>query len=95
MEYQEFDSVWDALEPDPIKAEVLKLQATLLIRLQEYLKEQGLTQKLAAKKLGVTQPRISEVMRGKLSLLGLNTLIEMAIRAGLEVSFNFNMKKAA
>lgn len=95
MERQRFSNVWDALEPDPIKAEVLKLQATLLIRLQNYIKEQGFTQKQAAAKLGVTQPRISEIMRGKLSLLGLNTLMEMAIRAGLEVSISFNSKIAA
>lgn len=95
MEYQEFESVWDAIEPDPIKAEVLKLQCSLILRLQEFIKSENLTQAQAAKRLGVTQPRISEVMRGKMSLLGLNTLLEMAIRAGIEVSFNFNTKIAA
>lgn len=95
MEYQEFDNAFDAVEPDPAKAAILKLQSSLIHKLQAYITQNGLSQTMAAKKLGTTQPRISEIKNGKISVLGLNALVEMATRAGIEVVFHFEDKKAA
>lgn len=95
MEYQEFDNAFDAVEPDPAKAAILKLQSSLIRKLQSYIAQNSLTQNAAAKKLGTTQPRISEIKNGKISVLGLNALIEMATRAGISVAFDFEDKKAA
>lgn len=95
MEKQRFSNVWDAIETDPAKAEILKLESALLMQLRNHIIGNNLTQAAAAKLLGVTQPRISELKNNKLDRFTLNSLIEMAIRAGLEVSININQKMAA
>ena len=95
MEYQEFENAFDAVEPDNAKAAILKLQSSLIHKLQNYIAQNGLTQAAAAKKLGTTQPRISEIKNGKISVLGLNALVEMASRAGIEVAFRFEDEMAA
>lgn len=77
-----FETVWDALEASPAEAAIKKLRADLMIELRRQIKERGLTQAQAAKLFGVTQPRISDLQRGKLSLFGLNSLISMAANAG-------------
>jgi predicted XRE-type DNA-binding protein len=88
-----YDSVWDALEPDPAKAENLKLRSSLMLALTRHIKTEGLTQAQAAKVLGVTQPRISNLFHGKIDLFGLDILVKMATAAGLRVTLR--VKKAA
>jgi len=56
----------------------------LMSKLSELIKFQGWTQKEAAAKLGVTQPRISDLTRGKIDLFSLDTLVDMAAVAGLK-----------
>jgi predicted XRE-type DNA-binding protein len=81
-----FESVWDALEPDPVKAENLKLRSSLMLSLTRHIKNKGLTQAQAAKVFGVTQPRVSNLIHGKIDLFGLDMLVKMATAAGLRVS---------
>lgn len=88
-----YESVWDALEPDPIEAENLKLRSFLMSALIRHIKSEGLTQVHAAKVFGVTQPRISNLIHGKIDLFGLDMLVKMATAAGLRVSLR--VKKAA
>ena len=59
-------------------------RSELMVRLSELIKLQGWTQKEAAAKLGVTQPRISDLTRGKIDLFSLDTLVDMAAVAGLK-----------
>lgn len=80
-----FASVWDAIENTPAEAENMKHRSTLMIALQEHIKSLGWTQAEAAKRLGVTQPRVSDLMRGKIELFGLDTLVNLATEAGLRV----------
>ena len=49
------------------------------------IKDAKLTQKEAAKRFGVTQPCISNLMHGRISLFGLDNLVNMAAAAGLQV----------
>jgi predicted XRE-type DNA-binding protein len=56
-----------------------------MIALKETIKGKGWTQAEAAERLGVTQPRVSDLMRGKIELFGLDTLVNMATAAGLKV----------
>jgi len=56
----------------------------LMGKLTDLIKHQGWTQKEAAAKLGVTQPRISDLTRGKIELFSLDTLIDMAAVAGMD-----------
>ena len=69
------------------EAENLKIRADLMIELTSLIEAQGLTQEAAAKLLGVTQPRISDLMRGKIDRFRVDSLIEMLGHAGASVSF--------
>ena len=63
----------------------MKLRSTLMMALKDHITRSGLNQAEAAKLLGVTQPRISDLMRGKIELFGLDTLVNMVGAAGLHV----------
>jgi predicted XRE-type DNA-binding protein len=85
MSSEKFDSVWDAIEDTPEEAENMKLRSALMMTLKEHIACTGLSQLQAAKLFGVTQPRVSDLMRGKISLFGLDALVNMAATAGLHV----------
>ena len=80
-----FASVWDAISDTPTEAENMKLRSVLMMALKGHIAEQGLSQIQAAKLLGVTQPRVSDLMRGKIDLFELDTLVNMVSAAGLHV----------
>lgn len=88
-----FKSVWDAIEDTPHQAASMKIRAELMIALQEHLKKSRLTQIKAAKQLNVTQPRVSDLMRGRIDLFSLDSLVDMITSIGLEVEIS--IKKAA
>jgi predicted XRE-type DNA-binding protein len=85
MTKQRFESVWDAIEDSPAEAASMKLRSALMIALKDQIRSGGLTQAEAAKLFGVTQPRISDLMRGKIDLFSLDTLVNMLTLAGLKV----------
>ena len=68
------------------EAENLKIQADLMIELTKLIEAQGLTQAAASELLGVTQPRVSDLMRGKIDRFSVDSLIEMLGHAGACVS---------
>jgi predicted XRE-type DNA-binding protein len=68
------------------EAENLKIRADLMIELTQLIEAQDLTQAAAAKLLGVTQPRISDLTRGKIDRFSVDSLIEMLGHAGASVS---------
>ena len=88
-----FASVWDAIEPDAAQAENLRLRSELMVTLRRHIEREGLSQDEAARMLGVTQPRISNLMRGKINQFGLDMLVKMAGAAGLRVTMR--IRKAA
>jgi predicted XRE-type DNA-binding protein len=69
------------------EAEHLLIRADLLIQLQKAIASRGLTQTKAAKLLRVTQPRVSDVLRGRIDLFSTDSLIDMLARLGLHVRF--------
>lgn len=85
MTKDSFASVWDAIEDTPAEAENMRLRSALMIALTAHISGAGMTQAQAAKALGVTQPRVSDLMRGKINLFGLDALVNMASAAGLRV----------
>ncbi len=93
MSNQNFTSVWDALEDTSAEAENMKLRSKLMMALKEHLTRNGLSQAEAASLFGVTQPRVSDLMRGKINLFGLDALVNMATAAGLQVKMR--VRKAA
>lgn len=93
MSKQRFFSVWDAIEDPPAEAENMRLRSMLMLELKAHIEKKGLNQAQAAKLLGVTQPRISDLMRGKVDLFAIDALVNLASAAGLRVEMRF--KKAA
>ncbi len=85
MSNERFASVWDAIEDTPAQAENMKLRSSLMMALKDHIADEGLSQGQAAKLLGVTQPRVSDLVRGKIELFGLDTLVNMLAAAGLHV----------
>jgi predicted XRE-type DNA-binding protein len=69
----------------PKEAESLRLRAELMVALKRPIQARKLTQKAAAKLFGVTQPRISDLMRGKIDLFSIESLVSMLARAGIRV----------
>jgi predicted XRE-type DNA-binding protein len=94
MSDETFRSVWDAIENTAAEAENMKLRARLMMALEQHIKRRGWSQAEAAKRFGVTQPRISDLMRGKIALFGLDTLVNMAVAAGLHVEMTIGVEAA-
>lgn len=90
---QRFASVWDAIEDTPGEAAHMKARSELMIAISGHIVKNGLTQAAAAKLFGVTQPRVSDLVRGKIELFSIDTLVQMLASAGLRVEMK--LKKAA
>lgn len=82
-----------AIEDTPAEAENMKLRSALMMALKDHIRARGLSQGQAAKLLGVTQPRVSDLPRGRINLFGLDTLVNVAVAAGLRV--DMRVRKAA
>lgn len=85
MKRKSYENVWDAIEDNPAAAENMKLRSSLMIALKNHIAAKGLSQSQAAKLFGVTQPRVSDLLRGKITLFSLDTLVNMVAAAGLHV----------
>ena len=88
MSSEGFASVWDAIESAPGQAENMKLRSRLMMALRDHISQENLTQADAAKLLGVTQPRISDLVRGKIDLFSIDTLVNMLAAAGLRIELH-------
>lgn len=93
MTDQTYASVWDAISDTPEEAHNLTLRSALMAELKHHIRAQGYSQAQAAQAAGVTQPRISDLMRGKINVFGLDALVNMAARLGLQVELQ--VRKAA
>jgi predicted XRE-type DNA-binding protein len=90
---RKFASVWDAIEPDGAAAASLKAKSELMVALSQLIRRSGWTQKEAAIRFSVTQPRISDLMRGRIDLFSLDMLVDMAEAGGLKPKIS--VRKAA
>lgn len=88
-----FPSVWDAIEDSRDEAEAMKARAEIMRALQNVVRGWNLSQKAAAAKLGVTQPRLNDLLRGKIDKFSLDTLFDLTSHAGLKSSIA--LKRAA
>jgi predicted XRE-type DNA-binding protein len=73
------------VEDIAVQTQSMRLRSALMAALKRHIEHIGLNQAKAAEALGVTQPRISDLMRGKIALFSLDTLVQMAAAAGLQV----------
>lgn len=95
MTKERFASVWDAIEDTPAQATNMKLRSDMMIALTNHIKRAGMTQAQAAKLFGVTQPRVSDLKRGKVSLFSLDALVTMLSAAGIWVHMELGKPETA
>ncbi len=82
---QRFDCVWDALEDDAGQAANLRMRSALMIGISEQVRRQGWTQSVAAAQCGLSQPRINDLLRGRISRFSLDALVNIATALGLQI----------
>jgi predicted XRE-type DNA-binding protein len=80
-----YASVWDALEDDPSERESVKLKSRLMVEIARRIKSMGITQAKAAKTMGVSQPRVSDLVNGKIDRFTIDMLVTMLSRIGMKV----------
>ena len=85
MKHQEYANVWDALTDSPEESANMTMRSNLLIALQQRVKSWEVTQAEAARRLGVTQPRLNDLLHSKIDKFSLDKLINLAIHAGISV----------
>lgn len=91
---QVFPSVWDALAETAEEAANLRLRSALAIAVRGAVEEWRMTQAEAARRLGVTQPRLNDLLRGRLDRFSLDALVGLAERAGLSVRIEIDRDAA-
>jgi predicted XRE-type DNA-binding protein len=87
MERDTFANVWDALSDTPEQAANMKARSELMLRIRERVRAWELPQEEAAKRLNLTRPRLSDLMRGKIDKFSLDALVNIAASAGFILHF--------
>lgn len=82
---ESYDSVWDAISDTPEEAANLRLRSELMDKITAIIEENDWTQAAAAKHCGVTQPRINDLLRGRISRFSLDALVNIASTLGMRV----------
>jgi predicted XRE-type DNA-binding protein len=82
-----YASVWDAIADTPEQAANLRARAELMQQIAELIQTEGWKQVEAAERCGVTQPRINDLLRGRVSRFSLDALVNIATALGRRVSF--------
>jgi predicted XRE-type DNA-binding protein len=93
MKRRKFASVWDALEDNAAKAANMRARSELMIALRSKIEGWKINQTEAATRLGLSQPRLNDLMRGRIDKFSLDALINLARPAGLTV--RLHIKDAA
>jgi predicted XRE-type DNA-binding protein len=78
-----FETVWDAIEDTSEAVAIMRLRSDLMIAIEQTVDGWGVTQARAAKRLGVSQPRLNDLLRGRIGKFSLDALVGLAVRAGL------------
>jgi predicted XRE-type DNA-binding protein len=82
---EQFANVWDALADTPEEAANLRARAELMEKIEAIVTESGWTQAEAAARCGVTQPRINDLLRGRVSRFSLDALVNIATALGRRI----------
>ena len=98
MKSQKFDNVWFAFEANEADAINMTMRSDLMTSIERSVAAWNLSQAEAAKRLGITRPRLNDLLRGKISKFSLDTLTTLAMKAGLTVKMSVKktvVKRAA
>ena len=82
---ESYASVWDAIADTPGQAANLRARAELVQQIAAFVKRQGWTQADAARHCGVTQPRINDLLRGRVSRFSLDAIVNISTALGCRV----------
>ena len=85
MKSPQFANVWDAIEDNPEDAANMTMRSDVMATLAQTIRGWNTTQARAAKRLGITQPRLNDLLKGKINKFSLDALLTLATRAGLRV----------
>jgi predicted XRE-type DNA-binding protein len=85
LKVERFACVWDAIADTPEEAANLTLRSELMDEIEEIIKKKGWTQAEAAKRCGVTQPRINDLLRGRIARFSIDALVNIAAALGRKV----------
>jgi len=82
---QAFESVWDAVADSPAEAANLQVRSELMMAIGAVIKQNSWTQTQAAERCGITQPRVNDLLRGRISRFSLDALVNIAASLGRRV----------
>jgi predicted XRE-type DNA-binding protein len=94
VKIRSYANVWDALEDDPVERASLTARSELMIALEQTIRGWKITQKEAATRLGITQPRLNDLLKGRFSKFSLGALMDIATKAGLTVTVKVKKQAA-
>ena len=89
-----YQNIWDALEDDPVERASLTVRSDLMIALDQTVERWNVTQKAAAARLGISQPRLNDLLKGRISKFSLDALVDLATKAGLSVTVKVKKQAA-
>ena len=87
MQGQRYESVWDALKDHPEEAANMRLRSQLMMTLSERVKQWGVSQREAGERLRLTQPRVNDLLKGRIHKFSLDALVNLSTHADMRVEF--------
>lgn len=88
-----YDSVWDAIEDTPEEALNMRLRSELMAKIANRVREWGVTQKEAAHRLGITQPRLNDLLCGRINKFSLDALVNLTAPAHFHLELEIKDEK--
>ena len=85
MSNEKFENVWGALEGDPVKREIYRLRSELMHTITQHIRSNELKQREVAGMLGISQRRVSTLMKGDFESFRLDSLVAFALKCGHSV----------
>lgn len=95
MANERYTSVWDALVNSPEEAENLRIRSQLMMAITQTVKGWDVSQKEASRRLHVTQPRLNDLLKGKIDKFSLDALVNMLAGADLTIEIDVKARNAA
>lgn len=94
MANERFDSIWDAIEDTPEEALNMRLRSEIMASIAKRVKEWSVTQKEAAHRLGITQPRLNDLLSGRIQKFSLDALVNLTGPANYHVELSLEDEAA-
>lgn len=86
LQIESYEDIWEAIEPEVAKRASLKMRSEVMAAIIAHVRSLDATQAVAAKALGITQPRLNDLLRGRITNFSLDALVDIAGHAGLAIT---------